>query len=146
MNADRSDVQCNSRLPRKRTLVSDALFDVVRHTEWRTDMLGKWCVLNSIGVFGFVMAFATERAGNNSARAWPSKGWQLRRRESSPGTERFETGPSGAVRDALEGVTALDSSFATAFLPGAPASGSGRRTTGGADFDVFSLVRSCTVV
>ena len=29
---------------RKRAHVSDALFDVVRHTEWRTDMLGKWCV------------------------------------------------------------------------------------------------------
>ena len=44
---------------RKRAHVSDALFDVVRHTEWRTDMLGKWCVLNTIGVFAFVTAFAT---------------------------------------------------------------------------------------
>ena len=48
----------------------------------------------------------------------------MRRRESLPRTTRVETRPKPAARDALEAVTALDSSFATAFLPGAPASGS----------------------
>ena len=48
----------------------------------------------------------------------------MRRRESLPRTTRVETRPKPAARDALEAVSALDSSFATAFLPGAPASGS----------------------
>ena len=63
-------------------------------------------------------------SGNNSGLP---RACQLRRRESLPRTTRVETRPKLAARDALEAVTVLDSSFATALLPGAPASGFRRR-------------------
>ena len=56
-------------------------------------------------------------SGNNSGLP---RACQLRRRESIPRTTRVETRPKLATRDTFEAVTALDSSFATAFLPGAP--------------------------